>query len=82
MNLDEVLDEKGLKKILKKEKWRVEKMMKLKRNGVEKEWLKLEKMNEACRLLSPILKRSLETSRHKEISFFFRYFQTFGVIAQ
>ena len=35
MNLDEVLGEKGLEKILREEKWRVEKMMKLKRNGVE-----------------------------------------------
>ena len=35
MNLDEVLGEKGLEKILREEKWRVEKMMKLIRNGVE-----------------------------------------------
>ena len=70
MNLDEVLGEKGLEKILREEKWRVEKMMKL-----EKKWLKLEKMNEACRLPSPILKRSLETSRHKEISFFLDIFK-------
>ena len=70
MNLDDVLGEKGLEKILREEKWRVEKMMKLKRNGIEKKWCKFEKMNETCRLPSPILKRSLETSRHKEISLF------------
>ena len=35
LNLDEVVGEKGLEKILREEKWRVEKMMKLKRNGVD-----------------------------------------------
>ena len=75
MNLDDVLGEKGLEKILREEKRRVEKIMKLKKNGVEKKWLKLEKMNEACQLPSSILKRSLETSRHKEISFFLDIFK-------
>ena len=72
MNLDDVLGEKGLEKILREEKRRVEKIMKLKKNGVEKKWLKLKKMkmNEVCRLPFSILKRSLETSRHKNISFF------------
>ena len=41
MNLDEVFGEKGLEKILREEKWRVEKMMKLKRNGVEKKMVKV-----------------------------------------
>ena len=36
LNLDKVLGEKSLEKIFREKKWRVEKMMKLKRNdGVE-----------------------------------------------
>ena len=43
MNLDEVLGEKNLEKILREEKWRVEKMMKLKRNGVEEKLVEVGK---------------------------------------
>ena len=43
LNLDEVLGEKGLEKILREEKWRVEKMMKLKRDGVENKMVEVGK---------------------------------------
>ena len=76
MNLDEVLGEKGLEKILREEKWRVEKMMKLKRNGVEEKSVEvgedgwnLENMDEVGRQ-SPFQfwKKTLKISRNKEIS--------------
>ena len=41
MNLDEVLGAKDLEKILREEKWKVEKMIKLKRNGVEKKMVEV-----------------------------------------